>query len=300
MRSLSRRPVDPINLTPEHTRVKIIIIGPTSMVAKRIRHQLDKFGIVSLAGRNSEADFHCDLSSSYIADCRLARADVIIHCAASFEGNDSEGALKNELVNSVGAFHVAQLANDSQCAHLIYVSSIFSYEHPQNEYFGSYGLSKRHGQENLEWACRRAGIQFTALLASQIYDEYGEARKHQPLFYRIMDAAKQGADVTLFGQVDPQRNFLFVEDLAEVVTRVVLRRVTGVHPVVCSASHRLTEIAHTAFKVFGRGGSVIFLKNKPNIPSVFVPPQGDLYDRIQYSPQTDLAAGIMLIKEHLR
>ena len=138
------------------------------------------------------------------------------------------------------------------------------------------------------------------MIAAQIYDEFGEARKHQPLFYRIMDAARNGNDFTIYGAADPQRNFLFLGDFAEIVRRVVMRRITGSHPVLHPQSNRLSEIAQTAFQVFGKGGKVMFQRDKPDIPGVYIPAPGDLPARIEYTPPTGLAAGIELIKNHLR
>ena len=280
--------------------MKIVIIGNTSMIAKRIRRQLDEMGTVLMAGRNTEADVHFNLEGPNAFDQRIGQVDVIVHCAASFEGNALESATQNESVNALGALRVAQWARDARCAHLIYLSSVSLYDHPQNGYFGSYGLSKRHGQENLDWACRQMGTRFTALVASQIYDETGEARKHQPLFYRVMDAARKGDDVTFYGRADPERNLLFVGDLAEIVRRVVLRRVAGVHPALHPVSNRLSEIAETAFQVFGRGGRVIFRSDQPDIPAIYLPARTDLYERIEYAPSTSLASGIGMIKERLR
>lgn len=279
--------------------MKILIIGSGSMIAKRLRDEFSALATVRVAGRNPEAEVPFDLETNYTLNERVGRTDAIIHCAASFKGNEMDGAAQNELVNATGAFRVAQLAKDTQCAHLIYLSTTAIYDHPQNGYFGSYGLSKRHAQENLHWACRQLGIQFTALVVSQVYDEFGAARKHQPLFYRIVDAARQGNDVTFDGKMDPERNLLFVGDLAEIVRRVIQFRVAGVHPVVHPKSHRLSEIAETAFRVFRNRGKVFFHKDKPDIPTIFIPARTDLYERIEYVPQTGLLTGIGLIKQNL-
>lgn len=278
--------------------MKIIIVGSTSMIAKRLRNHLADLGPIRMAGRDTGADVRFDLAADYTSDPDRDTADVIIHCAAAFEGNGPAAAVQNELVNSVGALRVAQLARDTRCQHLVYISSLWIYDHPQNGYFGSYGLSKRHGQENLEWACREAGIAFTALVTAQIYDEFGEARRHQPMFYRIMDAARSGSDVTIYGAADPERNTMFLGDFAEIVRRVVIRQVTGIHPVLHPTSNRLSMIAHTAFHVFGKGGQVVFQKDKPDVPGVHLPAPGDLFARIDYTPPTGLAAGIELVKKH--
>jgi nucleoside-diphosphate-sugar epimerase len=280
--------------------MKIIILGNTSMIAKRIRRQVEGLGTVWMAGRSGEADIRFSLDGEYAFDGRIGKVDAIVHCAASFEGNEMEGAARNELVNAAGAFRVAQLARDTKCAQVVYLSSISIYDHPENGYFGSYGLSKRHGQENLDWACRQLGVAFASLAASQVYDEFGDARKHQAMFYRIMDAARKGEDVTFYGEADPERNFLFAGDLAEIVRRVIQQRITGIHPVVHPKSNRLSEIAEAAFRVFGQGGKTIFRKDKPNLPAIHVPARTDLYEQIGYAPETGLAAGIAMIKENLR
>jgi nucleoside-diphosphate-sugar epimerase len=280
--------------------LNIIIVGSTSMIAKRLRSHLADLGPIRMAGRDADADMRFDLAADYTSDPGRGTTDVIIHCAAAFEGNAPTAAVRNELVNSVGALRVAQLAQDTRCQHLVYISSLWIYDHPQNGYFGSYGLSKRHGQDNLEWVCRETDIAFTALVTAQIYDEFGEARKHQPMFYRIMDAARRGGDVSIYGEADPERNLLFVGDFVEIVRRVVVRRVTGIHPVVHPQSNRLSAIAQIAFQVFGQGGQVVFQKDKPDIPDAYIPVAGDLFARIDYTPATGLAAGIELVKMHSR
>lgn len=280
--------------------MKTVIIGSTSVIARRLRNHLADLGPVRMAGRDKGAEVQFDLAEEYAPDPHREGTDVVIHCAGAFEGNEPAAAVRNELVNSVGALRVAQLVRDTRCQHLVYVSSVSIYDHPQNGYFGSYGLSKRHGQENLEWACRQAGVAFTALVAAQIYDEFGEARQHQPLFYRIMDAARTGNDFTIYGAADPERNLLFLGDFVEILRRVVMRRITGSHPVLHPKSNRLSEIARTAFQVFGKGGGVSFQPDKPDIPGIYLPAPGDLSTRIDYTPPTGLAAGIELIKNHLR
>ena len=268
------------------------------MIAKRLRSHLADLGPIRMAGRDADADVRFDLAADYTSDPGCDTTDVIIHCAAAFEGNAPDAAVRNELVNSVGALRVAQLAQDTRCKHLVYISSLWIYDHPQNGYFGSYGLSKRHGQDNLEWVCREMGIAFTALVTAQIYDEFGDARPHQPMFYRIMDAARSGSDVSIYGGADPERNMLFLGDFAEIVRRVVVRRVTGTHPVIHPKSDRLSTIARTALQVFGKGGEVVFLRDKPDVPGIYIPAPGELFTRIDYTPPTGLAAGIELVKTH--
>lgn len=275
---------------------RVLIIGGSSMVGKRLRARLGSAYAVATAGRDGLADINFDLT----ADTQPANGrqfDVVIHCAASFGGNDAKGLVENELTNSLGALRVGALAARVGCRHLVYLSSISSYDHPDNAYFGSYGLSKRHGQDNLELLCRTTAMQFTSLLLPQLYDEYGAARRHQPLFYRIMDCARSGADVTLYGKRDALRNLLFVGDLAVIVERIIAGQVSGIFPCVHPESHTLSDIAGIAFDVFGKGGTVVFQPDKPDIPGVYVPEPGELYALLGYRPETSLREGIGKIRD---
>jgi nucleoside-diphosphate-sugar epimerase len=275
---------------------RVLIIGGSSMVGKRLRARLGSAYAVSTAGRDGLADVHFDLTADTQPD-NGRQFDVVIHCAASFGGDDAKGLVANELTNSVGALRVGALAARVGCKHLVYLSSIFSYDHPDNGYFGSYGLSKRHGQENLELLCRTTGMRFTSLLPTQLYDEYGAARKHQPLFYRIMDCARAGSDVTLYGKRDVLRNLLFVGDLAVIVERIIAGQVSGIFPCVHPESQTLSDIARIAFDVFGKGGRVVFQPDKPDIPGVYVPEPGELYALLGYWPETSLRQGIEKMRD---
>ena len=195
-------------------------------------------------------------------------------------------------MNSIGCLRMAELALATRCRHVVYLSTISTYEHPDNQCFGSYGLSKRHGQENLAFACRHSGIGLTTLLPSQLYDELGEARRHQPLLYHVLDCARDGKAVTLYGKKDPYRNFLFVEDLVSIIEQVVLQGLTGNFDCVHPKSYRISEVAQIAFDIFGKGGSVQFDGTKSDLPTLHIPAAGELYDRISYTPQTDLRSAL--------
>ena len=260
--------------------MKILITGNTSMLGRRLRTKLSQNHSVSMAGRCTGSDLLLDLSGEYNRGQFYGlELEVIIHCAASFSGNQPRDMVENELVNSVGALRIGQVAETVQCQHIIYISSTFSYDVPENGYFGSYGLSKRHAQENLDLLCRLLGIGFTAFLPSQIYDELGEARKHQGLFYHILDCARIGKDVTLFGTQDPERNFLFIDDFIWMVEKVVSQKIYGIFPCVHPKSSRISEVANTAFEVFGMGGRTTFIRDKPNIPTVFTPDGSRTYSK---------------------
>lgn len=277
----------------------VLITGNTSMLGRRLAKRLPGSFRVITAGRNQDADVFLDLGNDSPGFPDDLRSDILVHCASSFEDDTLDGAHKNEKINALGVFHVAELAAHVHCRHLNFISSISAYNQPENEYHGSYGISKSHGEDNLRLACRILGMHFTSLRVSQMYDEFGEAKRHQPFLYNLIDRAKTGQDITFYGKKDQVRNFLFVEDVVTVIEKVILNEVYGEYPVLFPVSYTLTQIAQTAFRVFGREGRILFDSEKPDIKSVFIPPLSDLYSRIDYTPQTDLLEGISLVRRFL-
>jgi len=276
--------------------VRIAIVGIRSMLGSRLGLQLQKSShSIVTAGRSPEDDIHLDLTKPYKPNSGLGQFDALVHCAASFEKEGLEGATRNELANAMGALQVGQLARDAHCGHVILISSISAL--PENVGLSSYGLSKRHGQECLEWACNREGITFTALQPSQLYDECGIARKHQPLLYHIVDCARAGRDFPLYGNQDPLRNYLHLQDLLTVIQAVLDKRIRGCYPVVHPRSHTVSEVANTAFSVFRRGGKVVSRPEMPDIEAFFIPRSQQIFELTEVEPTIELRRGITWIAE---
>jgi nucleoside-diphosphate-sugar epimerase len=269
------------------------------MVGRRLQRRLSPTFSVKMAGRGEEADLPFDLTVPFAPRADAGTFDVVVHCAGSFDGDSLDEALRNETVNAVGSFRVAELARAVACRHLIAVNSISIYDHPENQYFGSYGLSKKHGHENLRWSCEQLGIGFTSLLVSQIYDEYGEARRHQPLLYHIVDRARAGDAVVLFGRVSPRRNFIFIDDVAAVVQGVIEKTVLGTYPVLAAESPTLAEVAETAFRVFGTAPRIRRLTDKPDPPTIHLPDDRSIYERLGWQASTTLESGLARVRDHI-
>jgi len=276
----------------------ILIVGNTSMLGKRLIARLSGENRVVTAGRNEKADLFFDLEEGPQAVPDDFRCDVLVHCAASFEGDNLPGAIENERINSLGAFYVANLAKGTSCKHLIYISSISAYRHQENEYYGSYGISKSHGEDNLELSCRLLNICFTSMRLSQLYDEFGEARRHQPMLYDLIDKVSRGQDIVFYGTKDRVRNYIFIDDVVTVVEKIIDTGLTGAFPVIFPRSYTFTQIAEIAYEVFRTKGGISFLKDKPDIKSVYIPPLPDLYSHIGYVPETDLRSGLSLIRDN--
>lgn len=275
---------------------RILIIGSTSVVGRACGAVLASDASVYYAGKN-DADFLLDLTDP---DCTLpgwGRFDAVIHAAADFGGSTGDDFVRAEKVNALGTLNVCRLARHVNAEHLVLVSSMSACYQARDAYFSIYSLTKRHGEELAQLYCQQSGLPLTILRPTQIYDAESRCRKHQPLFYDMMDKAQSGNNIDLFGTNDAIRDLLFLDDFAEIVARTVRRKVLG--PFNCPGPSvvRLSEIANAALQAFGRGGQVHFHRDRPNIADLpVIDCQACLYPIIEYWPATSLTEGILKIK----
>ncbi len=136
-------------------RRSVLVVGASSMLAQHITVRLRAVDThVWSAGRHPDNDLYLDLSAFEPPDTGTMQVDSVIHCAASFLGDSPAGMRENAKINALGAILVGEVALRVGARHIVFVSSLFAIDHPENEYFGSYGLSKQQGAENLEFALR--------------------------------------------------------------------------------------------------------------------------------------------------
>ncbi|MBA6114554.1 MULTISPECIES: NAD-dependent epimerase/dehydratase family protein [Pseudomonas] len=277
--------------------MKSLVIGSTSTIGKAVARSLARLGPVKLAGRR-EADILFDLSQPVLPPGDQA-FDVVIHAAADFGGAEPDDLMRTEQVNGIGALAACRLAEHCGARHFILLSSRWAAHQPGDPYYGIYALSKRHAEELVSLYCQARGMALTILRISQVYDSQARCRVHQPLLYAIGDNAAVGKTVYLYGSNDARRNYLHLDDLAEICVRVAERRVEGVHNCGHPQDPRLSEIAQAAFAAFGTPPDIRFVPEKDDIPDL--PPfvcSGELFERIGYAPQIGIGEGFELIKTH--
>ncbi|MBY0263838.1 MAG: NAD(P)-dependent oxidoreductase, partial [Holosporales bacterium] len=216
--------------------------------------------------------------------------------ASDFGGKTESDFIRCELVNSVGVLKSCQLATQVKAKHFIFLSSLFASYNFQNSSYGIYGLSKRHAEEVAQLFCHEFDLFLTILRPPQLYDEASKLRKHQAMFFYIIDQAEKGQDIFIYGSHDPRRNFLHVFDLAEICARVLKNRHHGLFLCPHPETVTLGQVATIAFSIFGRGGSVKFQKEKPDLKDLPQVSDFELYKKIDFYPQITLSHGIKKIK----
>ncbi|AKJ99644.1 hypothetical protein BK652_07390 [Pseudomonas brassicacearum] len=277
--------------------MRSLVIGSTSVIGQAVARGLSRHGQVRLAGRR-DADIAFDLSAQAPVACD-ERFDVVVLAAADFGGRQPDELVRAELVNSVGTLAACRLAEQCGARHFILLSSRSACDQVTDPYFGIYSLSKRHAEEVASLYCQERGMALSILRISQVYGSDEQCRSHQPLLYAMADKAQAGQAVELYGRNDAKRNYLHLNDLAELCARVATQGVTGLFNCGHPQSPRLSEIAQAAFEAFGKPLDVRFLAEKNDIPDL--PPFDDLqalHEQTGFTPRIDIRQGFELMRAH--
>lgn len=271
--------------------MRVLIIGSTSLIGRHIGGSLSLDHEVLYAGRR-RGDYFLDLEDMDHSFPDDQKFEAVIHCAAAFGGEAEDDFSRAELVNSVGSLAVAKLARRVRADHLVMLSSVSAFYAPGHAFYNAYALSKRHGDELVSLYCEKFGLPLTILRPTQIYGNEDGYRTHQPLLYHIIDRAAHGQDVVLFGRNDAQRNYLHVDDLKEVVKRVLTSRPMGIFPVTAHRSWALSEIAKFAFDAFGTPARVMFDPDRGDIPDLPTPDSTPFLEKIGMTETIEMPEGI--------
>lgn len=276
---------------------KVAIVGGTSSLAKSLIPVLKKNGEVVTLGREN-CDIYCDLQAGIDSIVIPENIDTVVHIAAAFKGNTDEEIIETEDVNSIGTLKICMASKKASVKHLVLISSQSAVLDENSPYYGVYSISKKHSEELAAYYCKSNNIELTILRPSQIYDEKGEFRKHQPLIYLMADNAQDGKDIAIYGQNDALRNYIHAEDLAEIIVRTIECQCKGVYSCNYPKDYRLSEIASAAQTSFNNGGKIVFLDDKADIPDNIFDNQVELYEKIGFYPQIDIETGMKKIAEY--
>ncbi len=281
------------------TLKNILIIGGTSSLAKALKPVLGEFNNVITAGRTN-CDIRLDLADP-IDTMNLPRdLDVLIHTAAHFGGKTYKEVLGAENSNVLGTLTLCEAAIRAKARHFVLISSMFAGESAIKGNNTIYALSKKHGEEIAAFYCSVCSMPLTILRPSQLYGNEEGFRRHQPFLYTMVDKAERGEDIALYGSNDARRNYIHIDDLTRIISGVIERQVTGVYDCANISDVTYSQVARAAFTAFNKGGTVQFLKDKPDIPDNVYEKSNALYEMIGFYPVISIEEGIRKLSNYRR
>lgn len=275
--------------------MKIALFGANSSICKELKPMFEKISEVTTIGR-SNSDIIIDLSNTNSEIDLPNGFDAIIHTSAYFGSSNLEGIYESINVNLIGTLKLFDASIAAGIKHFIYISSIYSHLKSDSSLYSIYSLTKKWSEEVLMLYVADKDIKLTILKPSPIYGNYKSNRQHQPFFYSIIDKIKNNQNVTFYGNRDPKRNFIHIEDLCTIIFKTVIYKIGGEFDCANPKNITFIDIANAAKIVFKSNSEIIFDTSKDDITDLEIDFKYNLYELIDFQPKISIQEGINKIK----
>jgi len=265
---------------------KIYVAGHRGMVGSAIVRELQRQGYTNIITRtHAELDLtRQEQVESFFAE---ERPEYVFLAAAKVGGIvANQSALADFMYeNMMLEMNVIHAAWKNGCKKLEFLGSSCIYPRlapqpmkedclltsalePTNE---AYALAKISGLKYCEYLNRQYGTDFISLMPTNLYgpnDNYHPTHSHvlPALIRRFHEAKEQGLkEVTCWGDGSPLREFLYVDDLANLCV-FLMERYSGNETVNAGSGKEITikGLTELVAKVIGYEGAILWDTSKPN------------------------------------
>ena len=265
---------------------KIYVAGHRGMVGSAIVRQLEKEGYTNIITRTHKELDLCrqDAVEEFFAK---EKPDYVFLAAAKVGGivANAEALADFMYENMILEMNVIHSAWKNGCKKLEFLGSSCIYprlaSQPMSEsclLTGSlestneaYALAKIAGLKYCEYLNRQYGTDFISVMPTNLYgpnDNYHQEHSHVlPALIRRFHEAKEArlSSVTCWGDGSPLREFLYVDDLANLCV-YLMNTYSGNETVNAGIGKELTikELAKLVAKVIGYEGDILWDTSRPN------------------------------------
>ena len=265
---------------------KIFVAGHRGMVGSAITRQLKKEGyenIITLSHSELDLTSQRDVATFFETE----KPEYVFLAAAKVGGIGANAAHPADFMwqNMMIEMNVIHSAWQNGVKKLLFLGSSCIYPkmapqpmkedclltsslEPTNE---AYALAKISGLKYCEYLNRQYGTDFISVMPTNLYgpgDNYHPENSHVlPAFIRRFHEAKtSGAEeVVCWGDGSPLREFLYVDDLAELCVKL-MNEYSGNETVNAGSGQELTirQLAETVAEAVGYRGRIVWDSTKPN------------------------------------
>jgi nucleoside-diphosphate-sugar epimerase len=277
--------------------MKIAIVGNNSSISKALITCINSGEEIITLGRK-DADIEIDLNSKN--NITLPDGiDAIIHTAAHFGGTTLKDICDAINVNIVGTIKLLDAAIISNVKQFIYISSIYSHLQSDSKFYNIYSISKKCSENVLKLYSTNKAIKLVILRPSLIYGNFQSNRKHHPFFYSLVDKIRKNEKVIFYGRRDPKRNFIYIDDLANIIYKTVQHKIEGEYDCAYPKDTSFIEIAKAAKVAFNSNSEIVFDHSFEDIPDINIKFETSLYEKIHFKPEISIYSGMNIIAEYL-
>ncbi len=241
---------------------------------------------------------------------REYRPEVVIHLAAQVNVRYSmESPFVDARINALGTLNLVSLAAEHDVERFVYASSggavygepeylPVDEEHPTRP-ISNYGVSKLAGEYYVRVYAERDGFEYVILRYANVYGPRQDPRGEAGVIPIFLLRAARGEPLTIFGDGEQTRDFVFVEDVARVTAEAV-ERGEGVYNIGTGREASVNDIVNVVESVTGVDVEVVYEDPRPGeVRRIYLDPSR-AQEELGFEPRVDLEEGIERTWEWIR
>ncbi len=232
----------------------------------------------------------------------LNGVDYVIHLAAVVSVDEArQDPWRACEVNVKGTLNLLNASLKAEVNRFVYASSCAVYgdpdELPIREDFplkpiNTYGATKAAGEALVRAYTAEHGLSAVALRYFNVYGPGMSGGPYAGVVHKFITAALQGKPLTIYGDGEQTRDFIYVEDVAEANVKALESEVSGVYNIGSGVSVTINELAHLILEATN---SKSIIKHEAPRPGDVRKSQADIdlsRRHIGWEPRTSLQEGI--------
>lgn len=274
------------HMTKFDRSTKIYIAGHSGMVGSACWRILQKYGYTNLVGKSSKdldlrnqiavKDFLLNEKPKVIIDCAAKVGGILANDKYPFDFIVDNLQIQNNLIKTAHELNIKKLIFlGSSCIYPKLAKQPIKEEYlltgPLEVTNQWYAIAKISGIKLIEALKKQYGRDYIALMPTNLYgpnDNYNLETSHVlPALIRKFHEAKilNKNQVKLWGSGEPLREFLFVDDLAEVIKYFIENSTEFSYlNVGSSVEISIKELSNLIKTIVGYNGKVLWDKKMPN------------------------------------
>lgn len=265
----------------------VIIDDLSTSTINSIKNVLDKVVFVY------ESILNTDKITSYFKN-----TDIVIHLAAI---PSVEESIKNPIrvyqVNTFGTINLLELARKYDISRFIYISSAAVYgnpiytpineEHPCKP-ISIYGVSKYSSELLVLNYYRNYGLKYTIL---RLFNVYGPGMKNGVIYHFIKNMLLNRS-VTIYGNGEQTRDFIYVEDVSEAIYSAMSRSRDSIYNIGSGQAISIKQLFNEIKSIIGSSVEPIYEKERSGDIQHSVADINRAIDELGWKPRTSLKEGL--------
>ena len=209
-----------------------------------------------------------DVRDAGLVDDLVKDTDYVFHLASytSAPGSLDEPQICFE-INTLGTLNVLQSARRHKVRKIIFPSSsaVYGGESPEPcmeddhlEPLSPYAVTKLAGEHLLEVYRATYGLEYVAF---RFFNVYGPRQNPEGGYAAVVpafiQAALVGTDLTIYGDGEQTRDFVYVEDVASAL-RVAMEKGAGVYNIGCREAVTINDLARNITDIASSGSELLY------------------------------------------